>query len=251
MKILFILLILVAQQLFAIISIVPVEIGVKPGASGKMEAGFDTQRGYTDRDFYRSSIKVNYDNNRSYILWGEFSGEYGKSNGVENTNKRYLHLRFIHALTEKDIRDEYFIQTQENKFKAIKKRQLAGGGLRFALFETLKGAKGYLGIGGYYEYLHYTDPTLDPDEHNLRLNTYLSYKATFNEDSHLAYTMYYQPQISKFSDRLISNKFELQLHIYLKLYLKFSIYYNADSSPPTSIDKNYGLGQTTTFVYEF
>ncbi len=251
MKILFIVLFLAGQQLFAIISIVPVKIGENPGISTKMQAGLDTKRGYTDRDFYKASVRITYDENYNYVLWGEISGVYGKSNGQETTNKSFAHLRFIHALTKKNIRDEYFIQAQENKFKAIKTRRLVGGGLRFTLFETFKGAKGYLGVGGFYEYLSYTNPVLDPNENNIRINTYFSYKATFNKDSHLAYTMYYQPRINNFRDQLILNKFELQLQVYPKLYLKFSVYYNLDSSPPSSIYKNYGFRQTTTFVYDF
>ncbi len=251
MKTLFILLFLTGQQLFAIISIVPVEIGAKPGISTKIQAGLDTKRGYTDRDFYKASVRITYDQNHSYVLWGEISGVYGKSNSQETTNKSFAHLRFIHALTKKAIRDEYFLQDQENKFKAIKKRRLVGGGLRFTLLDIFKGVKGYLGVGGFYEYLSYTAPALDKNENNIRINTYLSYKATLDKDSHIAYTMYYQPRINNLRDQLILNKFELQLQVYPKLFLKFSVYYNLDSSPPKSIDKNYGFRQTTTFIYNF
>ena len=250
MKLLF-LLFLLFENLFAIITIVPIEIGAKPGVSGKFEAGLNTNRGYTDTDYYKTALRLKYDQNYNYALWSEFSGEYGKAGGIENINRLYAHIRLIHALSTTYIRDEYFIQGQENKFKALKKRRLAGGGLRFRLFETFKRARGYIGLGAMYEYIRHTDPLLDPNENNIRLNTYFAYTAKFNEDSHLAYTLYYQPKIDNTSDYVLSNKFELQLHIYLKLFLKLSVYYNADSVPPTSIDSDYGFGQSTTFVLDF
>lgn len=251
MKLIFIVFFLTLQQLFALISIVPVDIGTKPGFSGKFETGLDTKRGNTDKDFYKTSLRLNYDNNKDYLLWIELSGEYGKANDLEDTNKLYSHLRYIKALSNKSLQVELFLQGQEDKFKALKKRRLAGAGLRYQLFESYTGGKAYIGLGAFYEYIRHTNSTLDPNEDNARLNTYFAYTTKFNKDSHLAYTMYYQPRIDKFSDHVIANKFELQLHVYLQLFLKFSVYYDVDSGPPTSIAYDYDFGQTTTFVFDF
>lgn len=251
MKLIFIIFFLTLQQLYALISIVPVNIGAKPGVSGKFEAGLDTKRGNTYKDTYKTSLRINYDTNDTFVLWSEFSAEYGKANGIENTNKLYSHIRFIHKLTQDSLRIELFLQGQEDKYKALAKRRLAGGGLRYQLFESFTGAKGYVGLGAFYEYLRHTNSLVDPNEDNIRLNTYFAYTTKFNKDSHLAYTMYYQPRFDKFNDHVIANKFELQLHIYLQLFLKFSVYYDVDSGPPTSIEYNYDFGQTTTFVFDF
>jgi len=251
MKLLILLLLTTTQYLFALISIVPIGIGEEPGTTGSFEAGLETKRGNTHKDNYKTAVRVNYDNNSTYVLWGEISGEYGKANHVEDTNKIYSHMRFIHTLNSKLLNGEIFLQSQEDKFKALAKRRLAGGGLRLELFETLKGGKGYFGFGGFYEYIKHTDPSADPDEGNIRLNSYLSYAVKLAEDSTLAYTMYYQPRIDQFSDYVIANKFELQLHIYLELFLKFSVYYDVDSAHPSSINEDYDFGQTTTFVINF
>ena len=246
------LLFLSLQQLFALISIVPVDIGSTPGTSGKVEAGLDTIRGNTDKDTYKIALRINYDNNSSFVFWSELSGEYGKANGVENTSKIYSHIRYIYALTDKTLRGELFLQGEEDKFKALAKRRLAGGGLRYQLFENFTGlGKGYFGMGAFYEYIRHIDSNIDPKEDNIRVNSYIAHTTKFNEDSNFAYTMYYQPRIDKFSDYAISNKLELQFHIYLHLFLKFSVYYDVDSLPPTSIKHNYDFGQSTTFVYDF
>lgn len=251
MKLILIITLISIQQLFALVSIVPVEIGQKPGVSGKIQAGLDTTRGNTHKDNYKASTRVNYDDNSSYVLWAELSGDYGEVDDTVNTKKLYSHLRYIHSITEEIIRSEIFLQAQEDEFKALATRRLAGAGLRFKLFDTFSGAKGYYGLGAFYEYISYVNSDLDPDEDNLRLNTYLAYTLNLDKGSSLAYTLYYQPRFDKFSDHVISNKFELKLHIYSQLSLKFSLYYDVDSYPPAGIDKDYDFGQSTTFVFDF
>ena len=251
MKKLLLILLLSIQQLFALISIVPIEIGNKPGVSGKIKVGLETKRGNTHKDGYTGSMLINYDNNSSYVIWLDISAEYAEVSGLVDTSKVYSHLRYIHALENKDIQTEFFLQAQQDKFKAIEKRRLAGAGLRFKLFGEESEGKAYFGIGALYEYLRHIDDTIDPDEDNTRLSTYAAYTIDFNEDSNLAYTIYYQPRLNKFSDHVISNKFEIQLHVYLKLFLQFSVYYDVDSSPPNSIEKHYDFGQSTTFVLDF
>jgi len=251
MKSLLLLTLLSLQSLFAIISIVPVEIGDAPGISGKLELALDTQRGNTHKDNYSLGAVLSYDNNSSYVLWTELSGEYGKANHVEDTNKIYSHIRYLYALTDNSIRAEAFLQTEEDQFKSIAKRRLTGFGLRFKLFETFSNGKGYCGFAPIYEYIRYIDPTINPKENNIRLNTYLAYTVQFAEDSTFSYTLYYQPLVSKISDHVIANKLELQLHIYLKLFLKFSVYYDVDSVQPVGLEQDYDFRQTTSFVLNF
>ncbi len=250
MKIL-LLFLLTLQQLPALISIAPVEISESPGLSANIEAGLETKRGITHKDNYKASVRITYDNNVSYVAWAELSGEYGEANDVENTNKIYSHLRYIHILTPDMIRWELYYQNQEDKFKSIKARRLSGAGLRFNMFDILIGSQGYLGIGGFYEHIKYIDTQLNPNEDNIRLNTYLAYSIKFNNKSTLAYTLYYQPNIEKFSDHVISNMLELKLNIYQKLFLKFAISYDIDSAIPKAIESDYDFTQNTSFVYSF
>lgn len=248
---LLILTLITIQQLFGLITIVPVEVGQKPGTSGKIEAGLNTKRGNTHTDNYSASMRLNYDDNSSFVLWGELSGEYGEANNIQNTNNIYTHIRYIKAIDASHTRAEIFLQAEEDKFRAINARRVAGGGLRFKILDIFEGSKGYYGLGAMYEYIKYIDPLLDPKENNIRLNTYLAYTLKLNNNSNFAYTFYYQPSTDNFSDHVISNKLELQLQVYKKLFLKFNLSYNVDSVPPAGIEEDYDLRQTTTFVLDF
>ncbi|MEA2092088.1 MAG: DUF481 domain-containing protein [Campylobacterota bacterium] len=248
MKLLLLITILTTQYLFATISIVPVEIGENPGTHGKVGASLETKRGNTHKDNYKAALRVGYDNNISFVTWAEISGEYGESHDVEDTNKAFLHFRYIHALTEETIRAELFAQTQEDKFKSIERRRIGGGGLRFRLFEIFENGKGYLGLGGYHENIKYTDE--NPTEHDVRLNSYFAYTINFSEDSSFSYTFYYQPIYNYLNDFVTAHKMELKLHIYQELFLQFKVSYDFDSRPPIGILED-DFTQTTEFVFNF
>ena len=85
-------LILSVINLYALVSIAPVEIGDKPGFTGATNGSFTTKRGNTDSDNYTAGIKFSYDNNKSYVVWSEFSFTYGEASGVKNTNKTFVLL---------------------------------------------------------------------------------------------------------------------------------------------------------------
>ena len=248
MKLLLLITLLTVQYLFATISIVPVEIGEKPGTHGKVGASLETKRGNTYKDNYKAALRISYDNNISYVTWTEVSGEYGKSHDVEDTNKVFLHFRYIYALTEESIRAELFAQTQEDKFKSIETRRIGGAGLRFKIFEIFENGKGYLGLGGYYENIKYTDE--NPTEHDVRLNSYFAYTINFSEDSTFSYTFYYQPIFDYLNDFVTAHKMELKLHIYQKLFLQFKISYDFDSRPPIGVLED-DFTQTTELVFNF
>jgi len=243
------LLLLTTTYLSALVSIVPVEIGVKPGYSGNLEASLETKRGNTHKDNYKLGTRLNYDNNKNFVTWAEISGEYGESNEIKDTSKMYLHVRHIHALSQEDIRAEVFAQAEEDEFKLIKRRLLAGGGVRTKIFDgNLGNGKGYIGTGAYFEQVRYT--STDPEEDSARANLYFAYTSDFGADSKVSYSAYYQPNIEAFSDYITAQKLELKLHLYKKLFLKFQIAYDSDSKAPVGVEK-YDFTQTTAFVLNF
>lgn len=243
--------IVTTQYLFALVSIAPVEIGEKAGLSAKLEAGLETKRGNTDKDNYKASARLTYDNNSSCVIWGEISGEYGKSNGVEDTNKAFSHIRYIHALTnDENLRYELFAQLESDDFRQINSRVLGGAGLRYKVFNSVEKGKGYFGLGGFYEGIRYKNPLIDPAEDNARLNSYLAYTIGFNNKASFSTTLYYQPMIDDFSDYVQSSQLELKLNIFKELYLKFSASWNVDSKPPVGVEKS-DFVQTTSFVFNF
>ena len=247
MKKILLLTLLASQYLFAIISISPVDIGDKAGLSGNVAASLETKRGNTDTDNYKAGLKINYDDNVSAVTWGEIAGSYGKSNDVVDTNKLYLHIRHIHALTPEVVRAEGFIQIQEDRYKDIKQRFLYGGDIRFKLPKTFKKSKAFIAIGAFNEHITYIDENV---ENNLRINSYLAYTAKLNKTSEVSYSLYYQPKIDDFSDYIESHKLNLKINVYKKLFLNFRITYDVDSKPANDL-KKYDFYQETAFTLAF
>jgi len=233
------------QSLFAIISISPVEIGDNAGLHTKAKISLNTKRGSADVDNYSTSLKVTYDNNISYVMWVEVSYDYGEVNKEENTNKLYLHTRYIREITNNSLRFEIFIQQEIDKFKSIDYRSLAGVGLRYKLLDN---TKSYVGVGGFSENITYTSS--DSDEKNIRLNSYFAYKMEFDKDFTLSYTLYYQPKVNNFNDYVTTSAFEFLFPIREHLSLEIKIDYDIDSKPPSGVNKD-NFSQTTSFIFSY
>jgi len=239
---------LLAQSLLALVTIAPVEIGAKPGFSGKAAVTLETKRGNTDKQNYQTSLRVNYDNNSSHVTWAEISTEYGESNDQKDTDKAFAHLRHIRTTGVKDLRAEAFTQIQDDKFKLIKNRTLFGAGLRYKLFSLFGKDKGFVGLGVMNETINYTSQ--DPHENNQRMNSYIAYSSKFAQRSRVGLSFYYQPKLNEFADHVTSTNFELRLLVIDKLFLQFKVAYDTDSNPPMGVRK-YDLTQNTSFLYEF
>lgn len=239
---------LLTQNLFALVSIAPVEIGEKPGLNGEVALSLETKSGNTDKEAYSASTRVAYDNNVSYVAWAELSGEYGESEGKKDTNKAFSHIRYIHTTYFDDLKVEAFAQLQSDEFRLIKSRTLGGAGVRYKLFSLFGKDKGYIGLGAFHESINYSSN--DPDENNVRLNTYFAYTIDMNENSKFSYTLYYQPKIDSFSDYVQSHEAELKVKIYKQLSLRLSVTYDLDSKPPMNVKKE-DFTQKTALVFEF
>ena len=236
-------------NLLAIITIAPVVIGSKPGASGMLKGSFETKRGNTDVDNYSAGFRAQYDNNTSYVLWSDFVFSYGKASGETNTNKSYAHLRLVHTfLDSKVFNYETFVQSEKNEFTSVKEKILLGGDFRY--YQDLsKYGDFYVGLGSFYETVEYLT-NLNPDEENFRINFYVSYTKSFSKDSKFTYVMYFQPNIAEPTDYVLSNATELEILIYEKLYLDFVIYYDQDTKPAVGVEKS-DFTQKTSFIYKF
>ncbi len=234
---------------YAVVSVAPVEIGKNPGVSGVIEASIENTRGNTDKDEYKGGVKVQYDNNSSYVTWAEASVNYAEVEGTKNTNKAYLHLRYIHTFYEKkNVNYELFGQVQTNEFTKIKNRSLAGGGYRFYIVHESMG-KLFAGVGAFHEDIQYTTD-IDPNEKNLRANLYLSYTNKLGDDSAISYVGYYQPKFGNINDYIVTNTLEFQVNVYKKFFISLKVNYDYDSKPAISVEKR-DFTQTTSLVYKF
>lgn len=232
----------------AVIYIAPVDIGGDPGFSGSVKGAFVTKRGNTDSDEYSAGCRLQYDNNSSYVVWTDLAFSYAKASGTTNTNKTYMHVRYIHALQKRDLNWEAFIQSQTDKFTKIQKRFLGGLGLRYHS-NIQRYGNIYFGFGGFAEHIDYTT-AVDPSEENIRINLYVAYKKDFSKRVNISYLGYYQPNTELFSDYIVSNSAQLRVQIYEQLSINFEITYNQDSKPAVGVE-NYDFSQKTSFIYEF
>lgn len=243
------LLFILLSSSFAVVTVAPVTIGQKPGTSGQVNASFQTQKGNTNFDAYSGGAKIQYDDNQSYVTWAEFAFDYAEAAGVKNAEDTYSHLRYIHTYRDvKNVNWEVFAQAETNQFTNITARFITGGGLRFNIHDDELGMF-YLGTGAFYEHINYST-TVDPTENSLRANLYLAYKKDFSKASSVSYTMYYQPRANDYKDYLLLQNLELQVNIYLKLYLSFKLKYIEDARPAVGV-KGEDFSQTTSLVYKF
>ena len=240
---------------FGLVSIRPAEVGEqKDSIEGKLYLALSNQRGVSNTDSYKGTLKLSYDSNTTYIIWGELAGAYGKANGVKNTQNLYLHLRYIHNITSKRFVYEIFAQAQDNEFKQIKDRSLVGGGVRVKfLKDFVKELDFFVGFGGFYEYIDYLDTYTDPTERNIRLNGYIAINYPFksiSNKSKLTLTSYYQPKVSSFGDFISYSGVNLKLGIYKHLFFAFIVRYEYDSKPAVGVDKN-NFYQESAVIFEF
>lgn len=239
----------ITSTLYGIVAIKPREIAEKPGVSGSLTASFDTKRGNTETNNYKSALKVSYDNNSTYLIWGMLSYDYAESNKVKNTNNLFSHLRYIRKTRMKYVNLEAYLQVSEDEFKNIKERTLIGSGARWKVFGNDYYGRTYIGASAFGEHIVYDD-SINPTENNVRGNFYLAYRLPLNEDSEFNALAYYQPRVDKPTDFYSSMAIGLQLHVYLQLYLKFHITHEYDSNPAVGVLKE-DITSSTEFVLKF
>lgn len=244
-------LLILSTSLFGLVTIAPVDIGAKPGLSGNVSGSLSSKSGNTQKDEYSLGLLLQYDQGVDYVVWGTLTYDYGKSNGTKNEDKTYAHLRYIHAIDEAKVwTDELFVQTEQDKFKDINTRSLAGAGLRWRFLSSDEFGKGYTGADGMLEKINYTNSDINPNENNIRLNSYLAFTKTFANESKLSFLGYYQPKFEKISDYVSLQTLELIVPIYGKLNLSLTAKYAYDSCPPVGIKKE-DTSYLTSLLWSF
>jgi len=231
----------------------------KDGISSQINIGINGDRGNTDKISAAAAAKLNWRQQRrsSFLV---YSQEYGKSNDIKDTDKSFLHLRYIKdnlGITATEI----FTQYQDDEFKRLSGRVLVGAGLRFVLSQAQKGKRqsaNIFGLGAFRSNEDYNDSVISGDrsENAWRANFYWVYKTRLNAQLKLANTIYLQPDVSEFDDVRLFDQFALQIKMTEKLSLQLNLDISHDSKPPTlstagqSLDKT-DISYSTSFVYNF
>jgi len=173
---------------------------------------------------------------------------YGKSRGVRDTNKSFVHLRHRYAL-DNALDVEAFAQAQQNEFSRIKLRALLGGGLRWSKQDD--DWKIYLGLGSFYESETLRRAAANTPRSRLwRGNSYFTVSYALNERVGLLNTVYYQPAWKDTADYRLLENAALSVSLTEQVDLRLSIEMEKDSRPPTGV-KTTDISYKTGLEYRF
>lgn len=219
------------------------------GFSGAIELSLSNTSGNTEKEEYSLGSRLQWHKGEmtDYLL---LSGSYGESNGVKNTDKSFAHLRHIQQFRP-TLAWEAYLQAEQNEFARLEFRSLAGGGLRFTLYEQENKGAAYLGLGGYYSEERIDDSYADAGTETLwRGSSYLLLKYQATPNTVLASTTYYQPSTEGADDYRLLEQAALKVKLTDMLSLIVSADYSFDSDPPIGVEKR-DTTYNTSFSLEF
>lgn len=239
-----------ARTLFGIIDIASVDFGEKEkGFSGSLYGSFQKKRGNTDKDEAEYGGRIQYDTNKT-ITWMQGKVENDKAGSITTEDSAFLHLRHIRQLYTPSWASEYYIQLKQDAFKNLRKRTLFGVGLRYKIADSAQYGKLFFGLSLMDEKIRYVDDSMDPDEHNYRGSSYLSYKAKISDSLDFSLLGYYQPKLDEGSDYLISSMAEMTIHLTRVFDLSYLLELDYDTRPAHNV-VGTDTRQKLSFVYRF
>lgn len=221
----------------------------KEGFSGNVELSLSNTSGNTEKEEYSLGSRIQWHQGEmtDYLL---LSGNYGKSAGVKNTDNSFAHLRHIQQFRPTTAWEAY-LQAERDEFARLIYRGLAGGGLRFTLYEQENLGAAYLGLGGYYSEERIDETYADAGTETLwRGSSYLLLKYQATPNTVLASTTYYQPSVEGADDYRLLEQAALKVKLTDILSLIVSADYRFDSAPPIGVEKR-DVTYKTTFSLEF
>ncbi len=245
---LFLISLIYVTSMFAIVDIASIDFLEKEeGFSGSAYGSFQKKRGNTDKDEAEYGGRVEYDTNQT-ITWLQGVVEHDEVSGVTTDDNAFLHLRHIHQIVNPSWAMEYYFQLKQDKFKNLSKRQVLGLGSRYKISDSPLYGKLFFGLSMMDERVKYNE--IDPDEHNYRLSSYLSYKLVVNKTFELSYMGYYQPKFDNGSDYITSSKAEMIIHLTKVFDLSYLVELDYDAQPPYQISATDSR-QKLSFIYRF
>ena len=241
---------LYVTTLFAIIDIATVDFGDKTeGFSGALYGSFQKKRGNTEKDEAEYGGRIQYDTNKT-ITWLQGEAEKDKAKDYVTDDNAFIHLRHIHQVYNPAWAMEAYVQLKKDRFKNIQQRTLFGLGPRYRLLNSKRYGKSFMGISILDEKVDYSENLFDPNEHNTRISTYLSYKIPVNSRFELSYLGYYQPKLDNGSDYMTSSKAEMTIHLSKVFDLSYLIELDYDSQPARGVNTT-DTNQRLSFIYRF
>ena len=217
------------------------------GLVGKLDFSLSGSSGNSVKLTTESSGRLIWQHGQyTNMLVGSFS--YGKSRGVRDTNKSFVHLRHRYALTE-SWGVEGFAQAQKNEFARLKLRTLLGGGVRWSY--QLQALSCNVGLGSFYEREALRAGVIaTPVTRLWRGNSYLALRYAFNGRVRLQNTVYFQPAWKDRADYRLLDDAALHVALSDNLDLKVAMELSQDSRPPAGVkssDVSYKTGLSFRF----
>ena len=207
----------------------------KEGFYGSLKGGIQLQSGNVDISIYDLSTDMHVKKQIHHLLL-KASYQKGYQSSKLFQNNGFGHFRYT-IMYHEYLGYEGFTQTEFDKFKALKLRQLIGGGIRTEIPVTEKiYINSGLGIMSDHEELENNLSNTDA-----RINYYFVTKLFIDKkrSSFLSIVLYYQPLLFTYKDFRIKNEANLKTYIAnlksTKLYIISSFNYLYDSNPPVGV----------------
>lgn len=245
MRKLLLLLLFIPTQTWAIVNIEDLDLSLSSdGQKGRIGFAVKGASGNTDKISGEASGRFIMRNGKHFdMLTGSFS--YGRSRGIRDTNKSFLHLRHRYSLS-KPWELEAFTQAQQDEFARLKLRLLIGGGVRRSYKDERLSL--YFGLGSFYERESLRGGIAVT---NLwRGNFYVAGHYALNERVRFQNTIYFQPAWQDFGDQRISDAAVLRVSLTETIDIRLAIELSYDSRPPATVrstDINYTTGLEFSF----
>lgn len=201
------------------------------GISGNVELGFN---------LVQNNNNVLQTQNSSLFLWNRKKHSIMSANALNLTifndskvlNDGHQYLRY--AFTTSPLLDiETFGQAQYNTIIKIKGRYLLGLGARFHLFEANEDSV-KLHFSTHYM-REYEEETTGIINRHHRLNTVLSFGWPIVKNLRVNMIAYYQPDLSNWKDFRVSTEAGINIDIFKRFTLKYSMAWFYDEQPPEGI----------------
>ena len=237
---------------YAIVNMEDLHLGAPPeGFSGQLELAISGAAGNTRKSSSNFGTRIQWHRKQhtNYML---LNYAYGRSQGVTDTNKGFIHLRHIYQARATRAW-EAFAQAAKDEFTRLSLRTLLGGGTRLTLIERQKQKAAFLGLGAFYEQEKLSDNQTSSEEQTSdlwRANLYFVFKYRLNSGVTILSSTYYQPSVNTPSDYRLSETAGLNVKIADNLALSLSLDITHDSQPPqnvTATDTSYQTGITYNF----
>lgn len=179
---------------------------------------------------FLTNIQIQYKNDRSlFLMLTDVATVQADKDAFISSG--FQHFRYNYKITDKFVW-EAFVQGQYNEPLAIEYRLLAGTGPRYKLIGT---DQFRLYAAALYMFEQEKNTGVEDPANLSRLDAYVSFTLSSNENYTLTSTTYYQPAFSDFNDYRLSTALNLKTYFGKFGYMKFKYSLQDDKAPAEGV----------------